>query len=628
MRLRTAVIVSACVITVGGLGITVASGATPIFDSDEPPAPDLALDCPPTLELGDTGSLKGTLLDETGKPIGRQEVTVTRDDEFGGPTPVGTVTTTANDGTFADLSDLPVNRGNQDYVVTFAGDTHHAAASAECTTDVHGTNSTLDAVEPTSVAVGDDVQVTGTLETASGEPVAGATITATDTVEGTDMELEEATTDADGAYTVAVPSIALGSHTIDFSYLGDEVIEPSDDNVTITLADDTTITTEPVGRMDAGKDIKVVGHLESAKGEPLADATITATDTVDGTTTDLAETTTDSEGDFTVTAPTAAAGEHQIAISYAGQGPNKPVTHQVDVTVKHETKLALDGPESLPAEPGPMTFKVTLTDGDNAAVADAEVRFNDGGAGQRVKNTDANGKVQFTRFKVSDNAPLRIEVTYAGDSTHWESSKARTWRAMPEYAFESDQARYVAGDEGAFTVTTPDQTVPTTIKLKPHGRPAITITPASDSNQTAFTRTMLRNSTLTVSTESTDLYQAGSADYAVRVAPRIDQELLGSYDQSGDTYLVHANRDPRLRATVTPSRPGRCLTAYVQKFTGGRYQAVQTSACRRLSVDSQASYTLTGNPSPGARFRIRFGSPADDMNIAGNGTWTNLRFTS
>jgi Carboxypeptidase regulatory-like domain len=372
----------------------------------------------------------------------------------------------------------------------------------------------------------------------------------------------------------------------------------------------------------------VVGNLTTAKGEPLADATITATDTVDGTTTDLAETTTDSEGDFTVTAPSADAGEHQIDISYAGQGPNKAVTHQVDVTVKHATKLVLEGPGSLPVEPGPMTFRVTLTDGDDAAVAGAEVRFSDGGAGQRVQTTDANGKVQFTKFKVSDQAPLRIEVSYAGDATHWESSKAKTWKAMPEYSFEQDKPRYVAGDEAALSVTTPDQSVPTTITLKPHGRPAVTITPATDSNQTAFTRKMLRNSTLTVTTEATDLYQAGSAEYAIRVAPRIDQTLIGSYDQSGDTYLVHASRDPRLKATVLPSRPGRCLTAYVQKYTNGRYQTVQTSACRRLSVDSQASYTLTGNPQPGTRYRMRFGSPADDLNIAGNGTWTNLRFTN
>lgn len=154
-----------------GLGITVASGATPIFSADDPPAPDLTLACPPALELGDTLSLEGTLVDETGKPIDRQEVTVTRNDEFSGATVVGTVTTTANNGSFDGLSDKPANRGNQDYEVTFAGDADHAAASAGCTTDVHGTNSTLDAVEPTSIAVGDDVQVTGTLETASGDPV-------------------------------------------------------------------------------------------------------------------------------------------------------------------------------------------------------------------------------------------------------------------------------------------------------------------------------------------------------------------------------------------------------------------------------------------------------------------------
>lgn len=104
--------------------------------------------------------------------------------------------------------------------------------------------------------------------------------------------MEQATTDADVGFTVTEPSIAVGSHTIDFSYLGDEMIEPSDDSVSITLADDTTMTTDAVGRMIAGEDIELIGHLETAKGDPIPDATITATDTVDGTTTNQAEATT------------------------------------------------------------------------------------------------------------------------------------------------------------------------------------------------------------------------------------------------------------------------------------------------------------------------------------------------
>jgi 5-hydroxyisourate hydrolase-like protein (transthyretin family) len=629
MRLRTAVIVSTSVITVGGLGITVASGATPIWKADDLPAPNLTLDCPETLELGDAGSLAGTLQDETGKSIGKHDVTVTRDDEFAGATIVGTVQTAANDGSFDGLSDTPVNRGIQDYEVTFAATDAYAEAKGQCTTDVHGTDTTLTAAGPTGVATGDRVEVTGQLETAAGDPVSEAPITAIDNLDGTTTTLEEATTDADGGYTVTVPSITTGEHKIDIEFHGDEVLEPTTHQFEVTAQQDgTSLTVDPVNQRFAGEDIAVGGTLTTASGDPLSDAPITATDTVGGTTTDLTDTTTDSEGGFTVTVPSAEPGEHRVDISYAGQGPNKAATGQVEFETRYETKLTLTGPDSLPAEPGPMTFTITLTDGAGAAMANAEVKLDDGGDWQRITNTDENGQARLTRFKVSNEKPLRIEVTYAGDSTHWESSKARTWKATPQYMFKQDKAQYVAGDEASFSVTTPDQTLPTTITLKPHGRPAISITPSSDSNETAFTRKVMRNSTLTVSTEATGEYEAGTAEYPIRVAPQINQTLQGWYDQSGDTYLVRTSRDPRLTAKVIPSRPGRCVKAKVQKLIDGVYQTVQTSTCRLLNVDSETSFTLVKNPRPGARFRMRFESPADDMNIAGHGSWTNIRFTT
>jgi hypothetical protein len=55
-------------------------------------------------------------------------------------------------------------------------------------------------------------------------------------------------------------------------------------------------------------------------------------------------------------------------------------------------------------------------------VAGAEVRLDDGGDGQRVKSTDADGRVQFTKFKVSNDKPLPIEVSYALNAgKHWRS---------------------------------------------------------------------------------------------------------------------------------------------------------------------------------------------------------------
>jgi hypothetical protein len=626
MRTRTAVAAATSVLTLGGLGITVASGATPIFSADLP-SPGLTLECPQTLGLGATGSLSGALMEGESTPISQSDITITRSDEYGAvPVEVG-VDRTTGQGKFGPLSDTPVNRGDQTYKASFAGNETYAATSAECTTDVNGTGTQLTAAAPSAVAVGDDVDVTGRLTTAAGDPVADATITAKDAVEGTTTDLAETTTDSDGNFTVTAESVAAGHHAINFSYLGDEVMEPTTFSVEFDVDSGTMLSVDPVEARFAGADIAVTGTLTNGAGEPLAGATITGTDTLGGTASDLAEATTDSAGGFTVTVPSAAPGQHTVDLSYAGQGPNKAATGQVTFTVKHETKLTLSGPDELPADPEAVDFTITLTDGADQPVPDARVVLNDGGSWEQGTRTNADGQATYTKPGVSNGAPLRIDVTYAGDDTHWESSISRIWKGTPQFTLTRDKPRYTAGDLASLTLTASNGNVPATIELKPYRRPAVAIT-SSDTGETAFTHKVFRNSTLTISTDATNRWKAGSRTYTIRVAPQIKQTLVGSYDQSGDTYLVRTTRDPRLDAKVLPARPGRCVKAVVQKLVDGVYNTVQTSSCRLLDVDSTASFKLVNNPRAGAKFRMRFQSPADDMNIAGQGGWTYLRFTT
>jgi hypothetical protein len=455
-----------------------ASGATPLFEADLP-APGLTLDCPKNLALGEEASLTGALSGSADKPTGRQDVTITRTDEFGAPPVSVSAELTTAKGEFGPVTNTPANRGKNTYQVAFGGNKDYAAASQTCETKVQGTATTMTADDPDAVAVGDDLKITGELKTASGG-VADAKITATDTVSGSKTNLADAKTDKDGAFTVTVPDIAVGEHKIDLAYAGDEVLEPAkadtsvslengttlsvepvdstkagndvevtgtlvtgagdpvadatikatdtvDDEAATDLADattgsdgsftvtapsvaagnhtidvafagsppnkaasgqitfvatqeaGTTLAVDPVDPMVAGKDVEVTGTLVADNGDPVADATISATDTVGGTSKDLADATTDADGAFTVTAPKVSAGRHVIDLSYAGDPPNKPASAQVTFPAKFETKLTLSGPADLPSTPETVTFTIKLTDGDGAPVADARVVLNDGG---------------------------------------------------------------------------------------------------------------------------------------------------------------------------------------------------------------------------------------------------------
>jgi|GEM_PF-6667330 5-hydroxyisourate hydrolase-like protein (transthyretin family) len=626
MRVRTAAAISTSVLTLGGLGITVASGATPLFDAG-PPEPSLTLDCPTTLGLGDKGDLSGTLLGDADAPLHQVDVKVTRVDDFGGDAVDLGTARTGPDGAFDKVSDTPANRGNQTYRATVDATDTYAATSDECETDVDGTTTAISADDPTGVTIGEDVSVVGQLTTTAGNPIEGAEVEAKDTVEGQpSADLATTPTDSDGNFTVTAENVAAGNHTIAFSFVGDKVYEPSTQTADFEVDSGTGLSIDPVDAKFAGDDIALTGSLTNGAGEPLAGATITGTDTVGGTATDLAEATTDSDGAFTITVPKAAAGNHTVDLSYAGSPPNKAATGQVTFQLKYETKLTLSGPADLPASPETVNFTISLKDGAGDPVSDVRVVLNDGGTWEQGTKTDANGQATYTKPGVSDEAPLRIDVTFAGNPTYWESSTHEIWKGTPRFTLTKDKPTYTAGDSASLTLSSPNGNLPTTIALKPYKRPAVPVTP-SDTGETAVSQTMFRTSTLTITTEATDRWKAGTRTFTIRVAPKITQTLNGSYGQSGDTYLVRKTRDPQLTAKVLPARPGRCATAVVQKSVNGTYTTVKR-ACRTLTVDSTASYKLIGNPAAGAKFRMRFESAADDMNMAGQGEWTYIKFTN
>ncbi|HEU0287936.1 MAG TPA: carboxypeptidase regulatory-like domain-containing protein [Nocardioidaceae bacterium] len=608
------------------MGITVASGATPLFDAGLP-EPSLTLDCPTTLALGDMGNLSGTLTGDADAPLHQVDVKVSRVDDFGGdPVDLGTAKT-GPDGAFGKVSDTPANRGNQTYRASVDATDTYAATSDECETDVNGTTTAISADDPTGVTIGEDVSVVGQLTTTTGDPIEGAEVEAKDTVEGQpSADLATTPTDSDGNFTVTAENVAAGNHTIAFSFVGDKVYEPSTETAEFEVDSGTGLSIDPVDAKFAGDDIALTGSLTNGAGEPLAGATITGTDTVGGTATDLAEATTDSDGAFTITVPKAAAGNHTVDLSYAGSPPNKAATGQVTFQLKYETKLTLSGPADLPASPETVNFTISLKDGAGDPVSDVQVVLNDGGTWEQGTKTDANGQATYTKPGVSNEAPLRIDVTFAGNPTYWESSTHEIWKGTPRFKLTKDKPTYTAGDSASLTLSSPNGNLPTTIALKPYKRPAVPVDP-SDTGETAFSPKMFRTSTLTISTEATDRWKAGTRTFTIRVAPKITQTLNGSYGQSGDTYLVRKTRDPQLTAKVLPARPGRCVTAVVQKNINGTYTTVKR-ACRTLTVESTASYKLIGNPAAGAKFRMRFESAADDMNMAGQGEWTYIKFTN
>ncbi|MBO0845304.1 MAG: hypothetical protein J2P22_07825, partial [Nocardioides sp.] len=423
MRVRVALVATTLVLgSVGTFGIAAAQDGVPFLGAADLPVPNLQLDCPAVLALGDSGQLSGSLRDaSTGDPIGHETLVITRTDEFGqNPITVGSPQTGA-DGTFHKLSDRPVSRGGQTYEAQFAGSAAYAPASASCTTVVHGTATSIAADQAT---VGGDIVVGGRLTSADGSPVSGVPITATDAVDDSQAtQLDGASTDGDGRFTVTVPDAAGGQHVIDVDYPGDQTLEPATHRFEVAVKHASILTLDPLSGGSAGQDLVVGGRLTTGTGAPVPGATIQATDTVDDQpAADLGSATTGDDGRFQVTVPSAAAGSHRLEFAYLGDDLHESAAQQIDVQLTNGTVLVTD---ALPARSDAGRDVIVggrLTDASGDPLAQAEVAATDVvGTGPSTDlapaTTNAEGRFQVTVPGAAAGLH-HVDLRYAGDQTN------------------------------------------------------------------------------------------------------------------------------------------------------------------------------------------------------------------
>jgi len=480
----------------------------------------------------------------------------------------------------------------------------------------------------------------GLSDPTTGAPIADQTVRIMRADEFTEPVLvAEVQTASDGLFgNLYDAAVNRGTQTYVATFNGNETYAPATVSCQAKVwGTRTEIVADPVPDVSHGADLVVSGRLKTKAGDPIAGVTIRATNTRDfEPAVDLAATTTDANGRFSITAPNVQTGWNSVDVAYAGDHELEPATHDFGTRVKYDTVMTVTGPDQVP-DSGEATYVVTLTDGEGTPIPHVMIdtfarqigRFccaiPDGGG-----FTDENGQFIILHKNLALGWPLRVGASYMGNNTYWGSGGSHITKGIPRFRHETDRSSYVAGQRARFLIT------PTTmgawpmtkqITLTEDGRDPVSIVPSPWSRKAKFSRVLSRNTVVTVSTGETNYFVAGSKTFAVPVSPRLTQSLAGSYDRSGQTHLVHLTRDPRLDVKVQPNRSGRCVYALVQKYVNGNFRTVQRSDCRHLSTRSKASYELRVSPQPGTKYRLRFESPADDMNAAGSGQWTVLRFT-
>ncbi len=476
--------------------------------------------------------------------------------------------------------------------------------------------------------------------TVNGEPVAGANLSVSRrSPDGSMTALESRTTAYDGRFGVVdYINEVRGEYTYVVTFEGDGEHAAAEASWVVDVHGSTAELEMLQPAPDwpkfyrVGNDVMVQGVLTDKRDyldPPIQGAAIKVRQSVAGGEPTEVASTTDSYGRFTVTLPDVSLGRHDIEVVFPGDAVYQPLSTSFYFTVLHETVLTLAGPTELPTDYELVTFTGRLTTDTGEAIGGASVSFRvNGGFSGGTVTTAADGTYVFQRI-FDNRQPLTLTAQSAQGETYGPATAGQRWYGVRRLFINTDRSAYVSGDSAAIEASVNDTIADEQIRMTPYGNKPISIPRnPDDSGTTRFTRTLTRNTTITLSTPLDGDHLAASLSRVIPVSPRFAQALSGSYASSGSYLYVHKSTDPRLKVTVSPNRSGKCVYARTQKLVSGTWTAFRRSSCIRLNSLSYTSYVLTGSPAAGARFRMRFESSSDSMNVRGYGSWRYVKFTS
>lgn len=227
----------------------------------------LTLTAPSTAVIGSQVMLTGSLTLSNGAPLpANTQVTITRTDPGSTTaTPLPPVQPGSN-GSFTLADTPPATAGTYTYTASYGGDPSVTAASTATTQVTVGLNTTaLSLSGPSSVSVGKNVTLTGSLALGGGAAIpAGTTVTVTRTGPGsTGSEAFTVTPASTGGFTLTDAPTVAGAYTYTAEYAGNATIAAATASHTVTVSPLATSLSITTGAMafDYGTTIHVVAHL-------------------------------------------------------------------------------------------------------------------------------------------------------------------------------------------------------------------------------------------------------------------------------------------------------------------------------------------------------------------------------
>ncbi len=304
----------------------------------------------------------------------------------------------------ASLSTSALSLGSHTITASYAGDSGHAANSAQTTQNVNqaGTGVTLvSSANPSDP--GQSVTFTATVAAnTSGTPTGTVTFFDGTTSLGT-------ATLSGGSASVTTSALSVGSHSITASYSGDTNYTASTSGTLtqVVRGGSSTNLTSSASATIYGQSVTFTATV-TGQGTPTGTvsffdgATLIGTGTLDGS------------GVATLATSTINVGTHSITASYGGDGTNLPSTsNAVGLTVSKATTVTTITSSPNPSQLGQsVTFTATIVS-NTGAIPTGTVTFKRGPTTLATAAIDGTGHASFSISTLSEG-PHPVMAIYGG----------------------------------------------------------------------------------------------------------------------------------------------------------------------------------------------------------------------
>ncbi len=330
-----------------------------------------------------------------------------------GSTSLGSVTLANGSATLQTNS---LSFGDHVLTAVYSGDTNHAGSTSAALTE--------HIVEPASATLASSLNPAtsglAVIFTAKLATVNSLTPSGSVTFRDGANALGVVTLDGTGMATFTTSSLAVGTHSINFTYPGDTNFASATATLTETIQNANTqiVLTSSANPATYGTPLSLTATITSNGGAATGNVTFT-----EGTTS-VGNAVLNASGVAVLTTSTLAPGTHNIVANYAGDGKaGASVSSPLTVTVLQTTKTVLATSANPALTLDSVTLTATVT--DSVGVATGTVTFSDGSAQLGVVTLNAAGVAtlavpQFT----AGSHPLT--ASYSGDGSNFPSNSTLT----------------------------------------------------------------------------------------------------------------------------------------------------------------------------------------------------------